>query len=71
MTEQATVLAVDDQPLNLRLLDAVLSPNGYRVITASSGEQALELLLSSGIDLVLLDIVMPGIDGYEVLPTDS
>jgi adenylate cyclase len=66
MTEQATVLAVDDQPLNLRLLDAVLSPNGYRVITASSGEQALELLPSSGIDLVLLDIVMPGIDGYEV-----
>jgi adenylate cyclase len=66
MPEHVTVLAVDDQPPNLRLLDAVLSPNGYRVITASSGEQALELLHSSGIDLVLLDIVMPGIDGYEV-----
>jgi CheY-like chemotaxis protein len=66
MTEQVTVLVVDDQPPNLRLLNAVLSPNGYRVITASSGEQALELLHSSGIDLVLLDIVMPGIDGYEV-----
>jgi CheY-like chemotaxis protein len=59
-----TVLAVDDQPPNLRLLDAVLSANGYRVITASSGEQALDLLASSGTDLVLLDIVMPGIDGY-------
>jgi adenylate cyclase len=66
MTDQVTVLAVDDRPPNLRLLDAVLSPNGYRVITASSGEQALELLHSSGVDLVLLDIVMPGIDGYEV-----
>ena len=66
MTDQVTVLAVDDQPANLRLLDAVLSPNGYRVITASSGEQALELMHSSGVDLVLLDIVMPGIDGYEV-----
>ena len=44
MTEPVTILAVDDQPANLRLLDAVLSPRGYRVITASSGEQALELL---------------------------
>ncbi|HEY6683575.1 MAG TPA: response regulator [Propionibacteriaceae bacterium] len=66
MTEPVTILAVDDQPANLRLLDAVLSPRGYRVIRASSGEQALELLPSSGADLVLLDIVMPGIDGYEV-----
>jgi adenylate cyclase len=66
MTDQVTVLAVDDQPANLRLLDAVLSPKGYRVIMASSGEHALELLPSSNADLVLLDIVMPDIDGYEV-----
>jgi adenylate cyclase len=66
MTEQGTVLAVDDQLPNLRLLDAILSANGYRVIMASSGEQALELLPSSDFDLVLLDIVMPGMDGYEV-----
>jgi adenylate cyclase len=66
MTEPVTILAVDDQPANLRLLDAVLSPRGYRVVRASSGEQALELLPSSGADLVLLDIVMPGIDGYDV-----
>ena len=66
MTEPVTILAVDDQPANLRLLDAVLSPRGYRVIRATSGEQALELLPSSDVDLVLLDIVMPGIDGYEV-----
>ena len=66
MSETITILAVDDQPANLRLLDAVLSPRGYRVIRATSGEQALELLPSSDVDLVLLDIVMPGIDGYEV-----
>ena len=66
MTETVTILAVDDQPANLRLLDAVLSPRGYRVISASSGEHALDLLPSSGVDLVLLDIVMPGVDGYEV-----
>ena len=66
MADQVIVLAVDDQPPNLRLLDAILSPRGYRVITASSGEQALELLPSADFDLVLLDIVMPGMDGYDV-----
>ncbi|HYO02981.1 MAG TPA: response regulator [Mycobacterium sp.] len=62
----ATVLAVDDQPANLRLLDAVLTPRGYRVLTASSGPDALALLESGDVDLVLLDVVMPDMDGYEV-----
>lgn len=66
MADQLTVLAVDDQPQNLRLLDAVLSPHGYRVVTASSGEQAVALLSEVEPDVVLLDIVMPGMDGYEV-----
>jgi class 3 adenylate cyclase/CheY-like chemotaxis protein len=66
MADQITVLAVDDQPQNLRLLDAVLSPRGYRVVTATSGEQALQMLSEAVPDLVLLDIVMPGIDGYQV-----
>ncbi len=61
-----TVLAVDDQPPNLRLLDAVLVPRGYRVLTAGSGEQALAMLAELEVDLVLLDVVMPGLDGYEV-----
>ena len=61
-----TILAVDDLPQNLRLLDAVLSPRGYRVLPAESGEVALDMLPGSGADLVLLDILMPGIDGYEV-----
>jgi class 3 adenylate cyclase len=66
MPDQITILAVDDQPQNLRLLDAVLSPRGYQVVTATSGEQAMEKLNEAVPDLVLLDIVMPGIDGYEV-----
>jgi len=61
-----TVLAVDDQPANLRLLDAVLAPRGHRVLTAPSGAEALELLGAEDIDLVLLDIVMPEMDGHEV-----
>lgn len=61
-----TVLAVDDQPANLRLLDAVLAPRGYHVLTAASGEEALTTLEGVDVDLVLLDIVMPGLDGYEV-----
>ena len=65
-TDPITILAVDDLPQNLRLLDAVLSPRGYRVLTASSGEEALEMLPTADADLVLLDILMPGIDGYEV-----
>ena len=63
---RATVLVVDDQPQNIRLLDAVLSPHGYDVRTAASGEEALAVLRGTDIDLVLLDIVMPLMDGYEV-----
>jgi class 3 adenylate cyclase/CheY-like chemotaxis protein len=60
------VLVVDDQPPNVRLLEAILSPRGYDVLTASSGEQALEVIGAADVDLVLLDILMPGIDGYQV-----
>jgi adenylate cyclase len=66
MATDATVLAVDDQPQNLRLLDAVLSPRGWTVLTASGGEQALDILTEQDVDVVLLDIVMPGLDGHEV-----
>jgi len=66
MTPDTTVLVVDDQPQNLRLLDAVLSPRGYTVLTATSGEQALDLLHAHPVDLVLLDILMPRMDGYQV-----
>jgi adenylate cyclase len=61
-----TVLAVDDQSVNLRLLDAVLTPRGHRVMTASSGAEALALLETEDVDVVLLDVLMPGMDGHEV-----
>jgi adenylate cyclase len=67
--EEVTVLAIDDEPTNLRLLDAVLAPRGHRVLTAGSGEAGLAVLAGPDgplVDLVLLDILMPGMDGYEV-----
>lgn len=63
--DDATVLVVDDLPQNLRLLDAVLTPQGFTVLCASTGEEALALLAERAPDIVLLDIMMPGMDGYE------
>jgi adenylate cyclase len=60
------ILVVDDLAANVRLLRAVLEPRGYSVASASSGSEALERLSGGDIDLVLLDVVMPGLDGYEV-----
>jgi len=66
MPDEPLVLLVDDLPANVRLLDAVLSPRGYRVLGAGSGPEALALVAEHRPDLVLLDIVMPEMDGYEV-----
>jgi adenylate cyclase len=60
------ILAVDDVPQNIRLLRAVLEPRGYAVAAAASGAEALTVLAAGGVDLVLLDVVMPGMDGYAV-----
>jgi adenylate cyclase len=60
------ILVVDDLAQNVRLLEAVLSPKGFRVAAASSGEQALDVLSKEHPDVVVLDILMPGMDGYEV-----
>jgi DNA-binding response OmpR family regulator len=57
---------VDDIGANLRLLDAVLTPRGFRVDTAASGAEALERIAQLDIDIVLLDVNMPGMTGYEV-----
>jgi len=61
-----TILIVDDLPQNVRLLEAVLTPRGYDVASAASGAEALERIAAGGIGLVLLDILMPEMDGYEV-----
>lgn len=60
------ILVVDDHPQNVRLLDAVLTPHGYAVIHATSGAEALATVEEHVPDLVLLDVEMPGMNGYEV-----
>jgi adenylate cyclase len=62
----AKILVVDDVPENVRLLEAVLTPRGYEVVSAHNGAEALGLVESEKPDLVLLDIVMPEMDGYAV-----
>ena len=61
------VLVVDDQAANLRVVSALLTRQGYQVTTASSGEEALARYAESVPDLILLDMMMPGMDGFEVL----
>jgi class 3 adenylate cyclase/CheY-like chemotaxis protein len=60
------IAVIDDTPQNVKLLEAVLSSHGYEVIPAASGSEGLDLVAAEEPDLVLLDIVMPGMDGYEV-----
>lgn len=61
------ILVVDDQRLNQRILEEILSGAGFEVALAADGERALEMVREGSIDLVLLDIVLPGLDGYEVI----
>lgn len=62
----ALILAVDDTPRNLQLLNAYLTPEGYQIAVASNGKQALKVLEKITPDLILLDIMMPEMDGYQV-----
>ncbi len=66
MKDKPVILVVDDQPQNIELLEAYLVPQGYEIITAVNGEEALEKLSGNKIDLILLDVMMPGMNGYEV-----
>jgi adenylate cyclase len=63
---QPRILVVDDLPQNVRLLEAILAPRGYEVAAAHSGREALDMVAAQPVDLVLLDILMPEMDGYEV-----
>lgn len=60
------ILCVDDEPHNLNLLKAILLPRGYDVMTASNGPEALEIISTERIDICLLDVMMPGMNGFEV-----
>ena len=62
-----SVLAVDDIPLNLLLVQKMLSRFKFRMRTATGGQQALDAVAAEKPDLILLDLMMPGIDGFEVI----
>ncbi len=66
MNQQYVILCVDDEPINLSLLEAVLVPQGYLTVLAQDGETALNRLHSERVDLVLMDVMMPEMDGFEV-----
>jgi DNA-binding response OmpR family regulator len=66
MPENRRILVVDDEPHILRSLGFVLKKAGYEVLEARSGQEALEVIDAKRPALVFLDIMMPGLDGYEV-----
>ena len=62
----ARILAVDDSPTILEMLKAILVGSGYEVLTASDGAEALDVARSEQPDLILLDVMLPKLDGYRV-----
>src|SRR5262245_36985149 len=66
MTDAAKILVVDDTANNVKLLKDLLTMKGYAVVTASSGPEGLEQIGKERPDLVLLDVMMPGMNGYDV-----
>jgi PAS domain S-box-containing protein len=66
MKAKTAILVVDDQPQNIELLASYLVPKGYEIVKAANGEEALEKLSAHQIDLILLDVRMPGMDGFEL-----
>lgn len=65
-SQSGKILVVDDSPDNVFLIKTILEEEGYTVSTAENGISALAELQASPCDLVLLDLMMPGMDGYEV-----
>ncbi len=67
MTAEVDILIVDDRPENLVAIEAVLGSDGYRFVRATSGPDALLRVLEHDFAMILIDVVMPGMDGYEVV----
>jgi DNA-binding response OmpR family regulator len=64
---KARILVVDDNPDSLAIMRTILENRGYRVVPAGSGAEALQIVRSTPVDLVLLDVMMPAMSGIEVL----
>jgi len=62
-----TILLVDDERMNLKILETILRRGGYQFLEAESGEEALKFLERENVDLILLDLMMPGMDGFQTL----
>ena len=70
-TARARILIVDDERHNRELLEVMLAPEGFRLPDRASGEEALAMVAQQPPDLILLDVMMPGMDGYEVAESRS
>ncbi|MDQ1701854.1 MAG: hypothetical protein QOF57_1106, partial [Frankiaceae bacterium] len=66
MTEAGVILIVDDELRNRRLLQLMLHAEGYVTLLAADGQEALDAVTLHAVDLILLDVAMPGMNGYEV-----
>jgi two-component system, sensor histidine kinase and response regulator len=66
INEEVTILAVDDNEENLKVISNLLREKKYRIALAADGGSAIKILTSNKVDLILLDIMMPGMDGFEV-----
>jgi DNA-binding NtrC family response regulator len=67
MKNSVTILVVDDELMMRRLLDKILSREGYQVITTEDGEKATKIIAERHIDLIISDMKMPNMDGFELL----
>jgi DNA-binding response OmpR family regulator len=67
MMSPARILVVDDEPDTLGLIELTLQTAGFSVRTAANGDQALAIILNDSFDLLLLDIMMPGMTGFDLL----
>ena len=66
MAEKSSILVVDDDPDIRELVGQILSDNNYDLVTAADGEEALEIIKNRRFDLIIMDLMMPGISGMEV-----
>jgi PAS domain S-box-containing protein len=62
----ARILIVDDEPHSRQVMQVMLEPEGFQILAAAGGEEALAIIAQQAPDLILLDVLMPGLDGYEV-----
>jgi len=66
MSNAQTILIVDDVPINIQVAMNILKNEGYKMLYAQSGQMAFDIIKNNSVDLILLDVMMPQLDGFEV-----